>query len=277
MKIQVSLLLSFILLAGFNLTAQDEKESKITVEITKEINGEKKTFKGEYENAEQMKADPNYQEFAGEEDNFNFLFDGDESEDAFFRLDQLDNLSKSFGFGFHLDDDDEGNSIFKHFGFDDEEGSSGFFHLDDMDLGEFKEHMKKLEIEMQGLMESLDDDGKNHVFVFTKTIKIVDVDGNEFGKKGEVSKSNKLELEDLSFFPNPSSDGRFKVRFRVPDEDEMNIKVYNIEGKEVFNRYFERFGGTYSESIDLSGQSEGIYLLEISQGNKRMTKKIVID
>lgn len=95
-------------------------------------------------------------------------------------------------------------------------------------------------------------------------------------KKGEVNKNSKLELEDLSFYPNPSTTGRFKVRFKVPQEKELSIKVFNLDGKEVYNRYFERFGGTYSESIDLSGQSEGIYLLEISQGDKRITKKIVI-
>lgn len=266
-----------LLLFSQLVLAQEDDQGKITVEITKEINGEKKTFKGEYENVEQMKADPNYREFAGDENDFSFWFDKDGENDMFLQFDQLDNFSKSFNFGFNWDDDEEGHHMFKHFQFDDEDGS-GFLQLDDMDLEEYRDHMKKLGVDMQELIERIHEEGDDHkVFVIKKRIKVTDVEEGDFGKQGDVSKNNRLELEDLSFYPNPSSDGRFKVRFRVPEEDELNIKVYNIDGKEVFNRYFEKFGGVYSESIDLSGQKEGMYLLEISQGNKRLTKKVVIN
>ena len=101
--------------------------------------------------------------------------------------------------------------------------------------------------------------------------------GDEFGKKGKVNESDLLELEDLTFYPNPSKNGKIKVRFSTPSENNLSIKVSNLEGKEVFSRYFESFSGRYAETIDLSGQKEGIYLLEISQGKKRLTKKLVVD
>ncbi|WP_425389426.1 T9SS type A sorting domain-containing protein [Ekhidna sp.] len=266
--------MAFLNFAGFS---QQDEDGKIVVEITKEINGEKKTFKGEYNSTEEMYADPNYREFAGDNQDFNFWFDHDRDEDVFLHLDQLKDQGHSFFKYFGDEEDDAGNFFFRHF---DGDSVDGFFnlHLDDMDMEAYREHMKKLGIDMEEMLNRFQsDDDKRHVQVFAiKRIKITDVE-DEFGKKGKVDESNLLDLEDLSFFPNPSSNGRFKVRFSVPDEADLSIKVSNLEGKEVFNRSFERFGGTYSEIIDLSGQKEGVYLLEISQGRKRLTKKIVIN
>lgn len=273
-QIQLALIAAFamsIMLAE----AQDKKDGKITVEITKEINGEKKTFKGEYENEEQMRADPNYQEFAGDDDDFNVWFSPDDYDhDFFIDIDRLKNADKSF-FNFHFGDEDEGGvKIFRHFDGD----SSGFLHLDGWDMEEYSEHMEKLSEEIKDMMQRFGTDDDDRVYVITsKRIKVLEVDGDEFGKKGEVAENNKLDLSDLNFYPNPSSNGRFKVRFSVPEEGELSIKVFNLDGKEVYNRYFERYGGLYSETIDLSGQQEGIYLMEISLNKRRLTRKIVIN
>ncbi|WP_420317453.1 T9SS type A sorting domain-containing protein [Ekhidna sp.] len=277
MKAQSTILmLAFVLFLSNGIEAQQNDDGKIVVEITKEINGEKKTFKGEYNSTEEMYADPNYKEFAGEDQGFNFWFDSDGDDDMFMHLDQLKNHQQSF-FRFFGDDEDGQNNFFFKL---DDDSIDGFFnlHLDDMEMDEYREHMKRLGIEMQDMLKRFhEDDNDRHVKVIEiKRVKITDVD-DEFGKKGKVDKSNLLELEDLSFYPNPSSNGRFKVRFRVNEESDLTIKVLNLEGKQVFNRSFDRFAGTYSEMIDLSGQKEGIYLLEISQGKKRLTKKIVIN
>lgn len=266
------------LFVGDAAVAQSNDDGKIVVEITKDVNGEKKTFKGEYNSTEEMQADPNYREFAGDEAGFNFWFDDDMDDDVFLHLDQLKDQNHSFFKYFHGDEEEDGQGFFfKHF---DDDSIDGFFnlHLDNMDMDEFKERMKNLGEEMEIMMHRFhDDDEDDHVKVIAfKRVKISDV-ADEFGKKGKVDEDYKLELEELTFYPNPSSNGRFKVRFDVPNEDELSIKVSNLDGKEVFSRYFERFSGTYAEMIDLSGQNDGIYLLEISQGKKRLTKKIVIN
>ncbi|MEO9482690.1 MAG: T9SS type A sorting domain-containing protein [Ekhidna sp.] len=276
------LTLMLIALVGTLAVSQTKDEGKIVIEITKDVNGEKKTFKGEYNSTEEMHADPAYKEFAGEESGFNFWLDNDdEGPNVFLRLHQLgEHTGSAFKF-FHDDeeDDDDGKHsfFFKHF---DGDSTENFFdlNLDGTDMEEYKEKMKELGIELEVLMNKLheDSDDRSISVITFKSIKITDVE-NEFGKKGKVDESNVLELEDLVFYPNPSPNGRFKVKFNVPEEGELSIKVSNLEGKEVFSRYFERFGGTYSEMIDLSGQKEGIYLLEIEQGKKRLTKKIVIN
>ena len=113
------------------------------------------------------------------------------------------------------------------------------------------------------------------VFIL-KSINISD-DVEEFGKKAEVKPSQKLVLEDLTYFPNPAPNGRFKLKFNVEEAAELEIKIYNLEGKAIFNRYFEQFRGQFSETIDLAQQKEGIYMLEITKDGKRLTRKIAID
>ena len=279
-KSTILFIVAALLLSNYSL-AQSEEEGKIKIEITKEINGEKKTFKDTYNSTEEMRADPQYQEFAGYDDGFNFWFNGDSDEtDISICLDQLKKHNGSSYKFFHKNDDDEqgGNRFFYKYFDDDSDDTTLKFNLDEADLEELKEKLEGLGVEMEMLFNRILDSGnESHIRVFTfKEIKITDVE-DEFGKKGKVSDSNVLELEDLTFFPNPAPNGQFKVRFNLPEEGELSIKVSNPEGKEVFSRYFERFGGTYSERIDLSDQKDGIYLLEIAQDKKRITRKIVIN
>ncbi len=252
-------------------------EGKITVEITKEIDGEKKTFKGEYNSREEMYADPNYQEFSGDHNQFHFW--SDDGTDAFFDMDQLGDMQKDL---FEFFDDEGGSSAFFFHDFDDEASSNLKFHFDSFDSeelsDELREKMRDLGIEIDALVDEFSSnkgDTKFKIITF-KSIKVSDV-GDEFGKKGKVAKNDLLELNDLTFFPNPSKNGKVKVRFSTPSENELSLKVLTMEGKEVFTRYFERFSGTYAETIDLSGQKEGLYLLEIAQGKKRITKKLVVE
>lgn len=254
-------------------------DGKIVVEITKEINGEKKTFKGEYNSTEEMYADPNYQEFSGDNNQFHFWSD-DGDANAFFHMDHLKDMQSNL---FKFFDGDNGNNQFFFHDFDDDSTSGGLnFHFDHFDseefTEEFREKMQDLGIEIEALVDEFSSkDGDKRVKIITlKRIEVSEV-GDEFGKKGKVNKSDLLELDDLTFYPNPSKNGKIKVRFSTPLESDLSIKVSNLEGKEVFSRNFDRFSGTYSETIDLSRQKEGIYLLEIAQGKKRVTKKLVVD
>lgn len=263
--ISIGLLLVFC----WGAEAQDG-DQKIVVEITKEMNGEKRTFKGEYDSTEEMRADPNYQEFAGEEDH-NFWFDSGDS-DIVISLDHMKDMQQHV-FRF-FDDEDDTNSFFFHF--DDDSSRVFDFNIADFDSEEFVEKMRDLGIEMGRSFRHLDfNDRSDRVRTMDgKRIRITDVD-DEFGKRGRVDKKEALELEDLSIYP--SSSGKLRIRFNTPEEGELSINVSDLEGKDVFSRYFGSFSGRYSETIDLSGQQEGNYLLEIIQGKKKVTRKIIIN
>jgi len=76
--------------------------------------------------------------------------------------------------------------------------------------------------------------------------------------------------DQLSVFPNPS-EGKFRI------QNEAGIKqviVYNILGKKVYSKIYSNL--EKSNEIDLTKFQKGIYFLEIYNGTKKQTEKIVI-
>ncbi|MFY0605618.1 MAG: T9SS type A sorting domain-containing protein [Cyclobacteriaceae bacterium] len=286
-----ALCLSILFMWAMTVQAQ-ENSQKVKVEISKEIDGEMKTFKGEYDSEEAMKADKDLREFMGDDATFWTSKSG--SGSSFFKF-FGDDGNYSFDF-----DSEEFSNHFKHLG--DSMNRFDFSQLEDLDE-ELKEHLDKLQSgngfafsfggddqtfewhSLEGLgeeiaekMEQIFEEGGENKFetIIIKKIQISE-DASEFGKKAVVKPSHELILDDLSYYPNPATNGRFRLKFTPVKDEELSIKIYNIEGQEVFNRYFNRFSGLYSEKIDLTQQEEGIYLLEIENGDKRLTRKIVID
>ena len=71
-----------------------------------------------------------------------------------------------------------------------------------------------------------------------------------------------------------SENGLISVRFNLPYERKVDVRITNILGQEVFhsNRY-QAFRNTLE--AELSEVTEGLYLLHISQENKVVTKKFL--
>lgn len=278
--------------------AQDEDDKKIKIKITKMIDGEMQTFEGEYRNEEEMRNDPNYQKFSGEDGNMAFFFGGDNDFPHVIDLHRGPG-AQAFSFGF---DDDDMKKLHKNFKFrhGGQGGPSAFWFGDDdaavfdfksWDSEEFEkelaEKMKELEEKMEGLdsdlqkqiMESLKEiEGLHSEKGFPRRIhrsgvSVSDVE-DDFGKRGKVDKKDLLELDDINYIVMRN---QLTLRFRTPEEGELTVKISNEAGKDIYNRYFESFGGRFSDSIDFSKYSDGKYLLEIQLDKKRLTKKIVID
>jgi hypothetical protein len=67
-------------------------------------------------------------------------------------------------------------------------------------------------------------------------------------------------------FPNPSIN---KIAIKM--EGEGSVRILNASGQEVIIKQLN-----YSDEIDVSGLSEGIYLVKISSGDKSFSQKLVI-
>jgi len=111
-------------------------------------------------------------------------------------------------------------------------------------------------------------------------VMITDLEKDEEEKFNKVSPNNKLknadsELEGFEFFPNPNK-GEFKLGFEVEERANIEVNIYSLDGKIVYNKFFENFKGEFDESIDLQNNESGTYILEIIQGDKRTNKKIVV-
>lgn len=90
-----------------------------------------------------------------------------------------------------------------------------------------------------------------------------------------TAKSKTLELADLVFFPNPNQ-GKFTVSFTNESTKAIDITVKDLTGKELYTNKIKGLG-MVKEQIDISENSSGIYILTIAQGNKSLSKKLLVE
>ncbi len=111
--------------------------------------------------------------------------------------------------------------------------------------------------------------------VWIKDVEKADVEKIENTSLKKAAVENTLKVESLQFYPNPS-DGRFDLSFNLSEKGNTVVRVVDMAGKEVFQDKLGKFTGTYEKQIDISGQSNGVYFLQVEQNNQIMMKKIVI-
>ena len=92
----------------------------------------------------------------------------------------------------------------------------------------------------------------------------------------DVKNMGNLEVINLALYPNPN-DGRFELDFSLDSDQSVNVRIVSIEGKEIFTQQIENFDGRYTNQLNLSSNPAGVYVLQIIQGNKMLTRKIVMD
>lgn len=124
--------------------------------------------------------------------------------------------------------------------------------------------------------------GEQYIEIDIKRINNANVTISEIQKddaslsKVDYSLKNNLKPSQLNYYPNPNS-GRFTLNFVLDQKDEVSVTVMDILGKEVYKEKLLDFQGTYDNQIDLSGKEKGIYILQISQKKKILTRKILIE
>ena len=69
---------------------------------------------------------------------------------------------------------------------------------------------------------------------------------------------------DISIYPNPTSD----IVFIEGNYSQLKVVVYDILGKQVINK-------SITNSIDISHLEKGVYILQLSDGAKVTTKRII--
>lgn len=83
------------------------------------------------------------------------------------------------------------------------------------------------------------------------------------------------EFENLSIYPNPN-DGNFNISFSPRSGENIGVEIYDIRGRKVYSSTYEP-QGQFEEKIKVDYVQSGIYLLRISDGSQKVTKKIIVD
>lgn len=137
------------------------------------------------------------------------------------------------------------------------EGLSRKIEALERELQKLKDHLNRLDF------SGARDDMQRKKEETTVTITIED-----------VSKSN-LAVEKLTFSPNPST-GKFQLSFELPEKGKTTVRIFDVTNKEIYSEALGKFSGRYDRQIDVSQSPKGVYFLQITQDNKTLNKKIVI-
>jgi hypothetical protein len=78
-------------------------------------------------------------------------------------------------------------------------------------------------------------------------------------------------------YPNPFNPST-TISFDLPEDGFVNLKIYNIQGEEVYTVVDNRFKirGSYEFKVDLSSLASGIYFYTLEQNKNVMTKKMTL-
>lgn len=80
----------------------------------------------------------------------------------------------------------------------------------------------------------------------------------------------------LAVYPNPTR-RNFTIRFFSSMKAELLVTIKNELSQTVYSESKKDFSGDYINTINLSGQSSGIYFVEVVCGEERRVKKIIVE
>ncbi len=90
-----------------------------------------------------------------------------------------------------------------------------------------------------------------------------------------LPKNNDLSVNGLTVTPNENM-GYFDLTFSLPSKGATLVELFNADGRSIYNYDLGNFGGDFEDRVDLAQNGTGTYYLKIIQGNKGMTKAVVL-
>ena len=79
----------------------------------------------------------------------------------------------------------------------------------------------------------------------------------------------------LVVYPNPNN-GQFSVSFTSDSKKSYQIKMYNNIGQLVFQKSLTDVVGNYTENVDISNMSKGVYMFSLMNDNIEVAKKMIV-
>ena len=94
--------------------------------------------------------------------------------------------------------------------------------------------------------------------------------------KGITGVEDADPFEDVRIYPNPTT-GMFTIEMNNNIFGELIIDIYTQSGSKALNIKFEKTTEHFMSQIDLSGQSKGMYLVNLSLDKFRAVRKVVVE
>lgn len=82
-------------------------------------------------------------------------------------------------------------------------------------------------------------------------------------------------LNNFILYPNPNK-GSFNIKFDSNSGNDVNVNIFDMRGRKIFeNQYSNQ--ATFNENIQLNNTEAGVYLISVSDGNKKVVKRLIIE
>jgi hypothetical protein len=82
----------------------------------------------------------------------------------------------------------------------------------------------------------------------------------------------------ISIYPNPVKGNNMSLQFINQPKGKYAIQLFNNLGQEVYRSEFNHIGGSSTQTVQLNNQvSKGIYQLQVTNGDNKVTQKVIID
>ena len=82
------------------------------------------------------------------------------------------------------------------------------------------------------------------------------------------------EFESLSLSPNPNN-GSFTLELKSNTSNNVNLNIYDIRGREIHKQAYTN-SGNFKQVIALGNIESGLYLMTVSDGLRKTTKRIIV-
>ena len=107
-------------------------------------------------------------------------------------------------------------------------------------------------------------------------IKALDKDGT-VGYSNVIKLSNKKADVSIAVTPNPVVNGMLNLQLNNFTKAVYSVALYDFTGKQVFTKSLNIENGTSSQSVELpSSVAKGVYQLQVTNGNIKLNKSILI-
>lgn len=83
------------------------------------------------------------------------------------------------------------------------------------------------------------------------------------------------EFDNFAIFPNPNK-GQFTIKLNSYSGNDIAVDVHDIRGRRIFKNAFDA-ASDFEQVISLNSVQSGMYLVTVNDGQRKVTKRIVIE
>jgi hypothetical protein len=100
------------------------------------------------------------------------------------------------------------------------------------------------------------------------------VNNRAFQIQEQLSINDDTLAANFKIYPNPS-DGNFEIQLLNTSGETISLQLFDLKGRVVYTDLVKE-SGKINRSIAINNLSTGVYLLKVFEGNRQVTKKVVI-